>query len=190
MKWAINPVLIFVLITVSLGFSFCKTTNPVAKTTNEKNQNPNPKPSEPKQNIPLTKELRLTYHAVWVAKENFELKESISLFGTGNQYTIQLAETQNFTWLRLSSTDRENQSQFRYVYKEDTQNPDVSYFVWGQKKCSVQVYRMPGGEFYVRWEGIHNGFLLVFESSTKKIESPKELAKSFHELVLGSLDVY
>ncbi|MGV3666563.1 MAG: hypothetical protein ACO1NV_10540 [Leptospira bouyouniensis] len=186
MKWATNPLWILFLIFANVGFQFCKTINPNG--TNEKN--PIPKQIESKQNIPLTKELRLTYHAVWVAKENFELTESISLFGTGNQYTIQMTGDKEFVWLRLSSTDRENQSQFRYFFKDESQNPDVSYFVWGQKKCSVQVYRMAEGEVYLRWEGIHNGFLLVFESSTKKTESSKELAKSFHDLVLRSLEVY
>ncbi|TGL20880.1 hypothetical protein EHQ46_10320 [Leptospira yanagawae] len=188
MKWAINPFLILFLVTICCGFPFCKSANSITIPTNEKK--PIPKPIEDKQNISLTKELRLTYHAVWVAKENFELNESTSLFGTGNQYKISLSGDKPYTWLRLSSTDRENQSQFRYFFKDETQNPDVSYFVWGQKKCSVQVYRMDSGEFYLRWEGIHNGFLLVFESSTKNTDPPKELAKSFHDLVLSSLDVY
>lgn len=184
MKWAIN--LFLILNCLHFGFTVCKTTHPIA---NPK-ETPFPKPNETKQNLPLTKELRLTYHAVWVAKENFELTESSSLFGTGNQYRIQWMGDKEFTWLRLSSTDRENQSQFRYYFKDETQNPDVSYFVWGQKKCSVQVFRMPEGELYLRWEGIHNGFLLVFESSTKKSDSPKELAKSFHNLIQTSLEVY
>ncbi|TGL62584.1 hypothetical protein [Leptospira jelokensis] len=188
MKWATNPYLILFLIAVSLGFPFCKSTDSITNSTKEKNVSPSA--IETKQNIPLTKELRLTYHAVWVAKENFELTQSTSLFGTGNQYKIQLPDGQPFLWLRLSSTDRENQSQFRYFFKDETQNPDVSYFVWGQKKCSVQVYRMDSGEFYLRWEGIHNGFLLVFESSTKNSDPPKELAKSFHALILGSLETY
>ncbi|XDD48366.1 hypothetical protein AB3N60_18690 [Leptospira sp. WS39.C2] len=185
MKWGTNPYLF--LMFLIFAFSVCKSTNPVAI---PKENNSNQTPKEPKQNPPLTKELRLTYHAVWVNKENFELKESTSLFGTGNQYKIFLSEPNEFLWLRLSSTDRENQSQFRYFFKDETQNPDVSYFVWGQKKCSVQVYRMPEGDFYLRWEGIHNGFLLVFESSTKKTDLPKELAKSFHALILSSLEVY
>lgn len=185
MKWAIKP--FFFLILIHLMFGDCKSTSPVVI---QKEDKLNQTLKEPKQNLPQTKELRLTYHAVWVNKENFELKESTSLFGTGNQYKILFSETNEFTWLQLSSTDRENQSQFRYFFKDETQNPEVSYFVWGPKKCSVQVYHMPEGEFYLRWEGIHNGFLLVFESSTKKTDSPKELAKSFHNLILGSLEVY
>ncbi|TGL49893.1 hypothetical protein EHQ59_13980 [Leptospira kemamanensis] len=186
MKWDTKPFLILIL--VCFGFPFCKSTDPVAKTTNE--QKTKSKPVESKQNIPLTKELRLTYHAVWTGKESFEVLESTSLFGTGNQYKIQFSQDKEFSWLRLSSTDRENQSQFRYYFKEESQNPDVSYFIWGQKKCSVQVFRMAEGEMYLRWEGIHNGFLLVFESSTKNTDPPKELAKSFHNLILKSLEVY
>lgn len=188
MKWAINPFMNLFLVSICFGFPFCKSTDPIANPTNEKKTSS--KPVETKPPFPLTKELRLTYHAVWVSKGNFELLESNSLFGTGNQYKIQLVEDKEFTWLRLSSTDRENQSQFRYYFKEETQNPDVSYFVWGQKKCSVQVFQMAEGEMYLRWEGIHNGFLLVFESSTKNTDPPKELAKSFHNLILKSLEVY
>lgn len=184
MKWAIKIllVLVFSLITV------CQST----KETNVSNspETPQPNPNGEPKKLHLTKELRLTYHAVWVAKENFELLKSGSIFGTGNSYEIRLDAEGKIQWMRLSSTDRENQSQFPYFYKDEVQNPDVSYFVWGTKKCSVLVFPYRDSQLYARWEGIHNGFLLVFETITPNSTGSKEIARVLHQMVLQSLDLY
>ncbi|PJZ44263.1 hypothetical protein [Leptospira brenneri] len=184
MKSVINILLILFL----MGSITCQSGKESRLETKEKTpllvQTPDPKKSN------LTKELRLTYHAVWVAKENFDLLKSSSIFGTGNSYEIRLEPTGKIQWLRLSSTDRENQSQFPYYYKNEVQNPDVSYFVWGSKKCSVLVFTHPDSQLYARWEGIHNGFLLVFETIVPNSTSSKELANALHQMVLQSLDLY
>ncbi|MBM9547590.1 hypothetical protein JWG40_11225 [Leptospira sp. 201903074] len=184
MKWAIKILLVLILTQTM----FCQSVkeNPLEK---------NPESLKPNLNLEikklhLTKELRLTYHAVWVAKENFELLKSGSIFGTGNSYEIRLDLEGKIQWLRLSSTDRENQSQFPYFYKEEVQNPDVSYFVWGSKKCSVLVFPYRNSQLYARWEGIHNGFLLVFETIASDSTGPKELAKELHQMVQQSLELY
>ncbi|TGM77704.1 hypothetical protein EHR01_08850 [Leptospira mtsangambouensis] len=182
MKSAIKIIFIFSLM-VMVG---CQSEKQILL---EKKEEPIKQKLEPKKSN-LTKELRLTYHAVWVAKENFELLKSGSIFGTGNSYEIRLETDGTIQWIRLSSTDRENQSQFPYFYKDEVQNPDVSYFVWGNKKCSVLVFSLPEGKRYARWEGIHNGFLLVFETTTPSEISAKELAKELHLLVQQSLELY
>lgn len=184
MKWVINILLGLVLFLIL----DCQSTKEQKATIKPELPKPNQN-LEPKK-VHLTKELRLTYHAVWVAKENFELLKSGSIFGTGNSYEIRLDAEGKIQWLRLSSTDRENQSQFPYFYKDEVQNPDVSYFVWGTKKCSVLVFSLPDSQLYARWEGIHNGFLLVFETITSHSTGPKELAKDLHEMVLQSLELY
>ncbi|TGM21583.1 hypothetical protein [Leptospira meyeri] len=166
----------------------CQSEKQILLENKEETQKVNPKSDSNKSN--LTKELRLTYHAVWVAKENFELLKSGSIFGTGNSYEIRLETEGKIQWIRLSSTDRENQSQFPYFYKDEVQNPDVSYFVWGNKKCSVLVFSLPDGKRYARWEGIHNGFLLVFETTALNEISAKELAKELHLVVQQSLELY
>ncbi|EOQ94892.1 hypothetical protein LEP1GSC195_0779 [Leptospira wolbachii serovar Codice str. CDC] len=184
MKWGIKLISIFILTQMAACQSVKET--PLEKKQETLPQNSN---SESKKHH-LTKELRLTYHAVWVAKDNFELIKSGSIFGTGNSYEIRLDSDGKIQWLRLSSTDRENQSQFPYFYKDEIQNPDVSYFVWGSKKCSVLVFTLPDSQLYARWEGIHNGFLLVFETVTSHTTGPKELAKDLHQMVQQSLDLY
>ncbi|TGK83223.1 hypothetical protein EHQ24_07930 [Leptospira noumeaensis] len=184
MKWAIKIIPVLFLMVMA-----CQSSEQGILT--KKKSDPSlaePKPEEKKSN--LTKELRLTYHAVWVAKENFELLKSGSIFGTGNSYEIQLESDKQIQWMRLSSTDRENQSRFPYFYQDEVQNPDVSYFVWGNKKCSVLVFSLPGSRLYARWEGIHNGFLLVFETIIPGQNGSKELAKELHQMVLKSLDLY
>ncbi|MCG6153800.1 MULTISPECIES: hypothetical protein [Leptospira] len=184
MKWDIKIIFILSFIISNA----CQTLQEPPKEKNKDTTLPSHKVET--KNSHLTKELRLTYHAVWVAKENFELLKSGSIFGTGNSYEIRLGEGQNILWLRLSSTDRENQSQFPYFYKEENKNPDVSYFVWGSKKCSVLVFPYRDSQLYARWEGIHNGFLLVFETITSQTTDPKELAKDLHQMVLQSLELY
>ncbi|PJZ83266.1 hypothetical protein [Leptospira harrisiae] len=184
MKWVIKITSIFSLMFVMA----CQSDKKIRLDNKEMIQTPIPK-LEPNKNH-LTKELRLTYHAVWVAKENFELLKSGSIFGTGNSYEINLETGGKIRWMRLSSTDRENQSQFPYFYKDEIQNPDVSYFVWGNKKCSVLVFSLPDGKLYGRWEGVHNGFLLVFETVISNEKAAKELAKELHQIVQQSLELY
>ncbi|TGL88141.1 hypothetical protein EHQ68_09920 [Leptospira congkakensis] len=184
MKWAIRVFFVFL---ISL-LTFCQSVKGNITKETKDTSFPISKPEPKKSN--LTKELRLTYHAVWVAKENFELLKSGSIFGTGNSYEIQLDADRKIQWMRLSSTDRENQSRFPYFYQDEVQNPDVSYFVWGNKKCSVLVFSLPDSRLYARWEGIHNGFLLVFETITPNSLSSKDLAKDLHQVVLQSLDLY
>ncbi|TGM45501.1 hypothetical protein [Leptospira vanthielii] len=185
MKWDIKLISILFLTLMTA----CQSVKETPSEKKQESTQPNLHGEEIKK-YHLTKELRLTYHAVWVAKENFELLKSGSIFGTGNSYEIRLDSAGKIQWLRLSSTDRENQSQFPYFYKDEGQNPDVSYFVWGSKKCSVLVFLLPNSQLYARWEGIHNGFLLVFETITSNTTGPKELAKELHQMVQQSLDLY
>lgn len=140
MKSAIKIIFIFSLM-VMVG---CQSEKQILLENKEESlkQKPEPKKSN------LTKELRLTYHAVWVAKENFELLKSGSIFGTGNSYEIRLETDGKIQWIRLSSTDRENQSQFPYFYKDEVQNPDVSYFVWGIKNAVFSCF------FFLRESGM------------------------------------
>ncbi|TGL41403.1 hypothetical protein [Leptospira perdikensis] len=184
MKWAIKVLLVLIFSQITV----CQSTKENKPEKNPEVPKPNPNLETKKSH--LTKELRLTYHAVWVAKENFELLKSGSIFGTGNSYEIRLDGEGKIQWMRLSSTDRENQSRFPYFYQDEVQNPDVSYFVWGTKKCSVLVFSLPDSQLYARWEGIHNGFLLVFETITPNSIGSKELAKQLHQMVLQSLDLY
>ncbi|MCW7483091.1 hypothetical protein [Leptospira kanakyensis] len=184
MKWAIKIIFIFSLMILV----DCQSNKQILLENKAETLKPNPNLESKKSN--LTKELRLTYHAVWVAKENFELIKSGSIFGTGNSYEIRLESDKQIQWMRLSSTDRENQSRFPYFYQDEIQNPDVSYFVWGNKKCSVLVFSLPDTKLYARWEGIHNGFLLVFETVVPGQNGSKELAKELHQMVLQSLDLY
>lgn len=184
MKWDIKLISILFLTLMTA----CQSVKEIP--SEKKQETTQTNPNEETKKYHLTKELRLTYHAVWVAKENFELLKSGSIFGTGNSYEIRLDLEGNIRWLRLSSTDRENQSQFPYFYKDEVQNPDVSYFVWGTKKCSVLVFPYRNSQLYARWEGIHNGFLLVFETITSQATGPKELAKELHLMVQQSLELY
>ncbi|MCZ8343499.1 MAG: hypothetical protein O9301_10735 [Leptospira sp.] len=162
-------------------FSFCGTTE--VKVLKRKEETP------PKERI-SPKELRLTYHAVWAPKYDFELLESGSLHGTGNTYTIRFKFSEANLVLRMSSTDRENQSQFPYLQKDGKGKEQVFYFPWKDKKATVVVWEWEPGNCYIRWEGIHNGFLLVFESKMPTNEMSKTLAESFHSEVQKSLDVY
>ncbi|MDF3819590.1 hypothetical protein P3G55_06750 [Leptospira sp. 96542] len=137
-------------------------------------------------------ELRLTYHAVWVDKQPFEVLISESLFGTGNSYQIQYIGIGSglVKNLKLSSTDRENQSQFRYLKTQYPGKEQVFYFQWGTKKSSVVLFPASEGQTYCRWEGIHNGFLLIFETEVESDRPPQVLAKIWDQFVQSSLEVY
>lgn len=162
-------------------FSYCGTAKEQKLTLKEE--------YKPKQTS-SPKELRLTYHAVWAPKQDFELLESGSLHGTGNTYTIRFRFSEDHLVLKMSSTDRENQSQFPYLYKDGKGKEQVFYFPWKDRKATVVVWEWEPGNSYIRWEGIHNGFLLVFESKIPTKELAKSIAESFHTEIQKSLDVY
>jgi hypothetical protein len=113
-----------------------------------------------------------------------------SLFGTGNTYTISYQQLTEKITLKLSSTDRENQSQFPYLVKQPIGKEQVFYFPWKDKKSTIVLYEINAKEVYCRWEGIHNGFLLVFETKRNIGENWKEFAEKYHSEIQKSLDVY
>ncbi len=139
--------------------------------------------------------LRITYDATWEPKDSFHLKNSGSLDGNGNTYTLQYENNlMGIKMLKISSTNQENRNYFKYQLSPTDPDLSVFYFPWQKTRISLvaKKTRLDAKLFQCRWEGVYKGFLIIVESeidNSREIET-SDLAEDFHKYVVSSLTIY
>ncbi|TGN19550.1 hypothetical protein [Leptospira idonii] len=152
-------------------------------------------PEEPKK-------LRITYDAVWSPKDPFVIIESGNLHESGVTYLIRYTEktginqsiqnSEDPLWVRISSTNQDNQRVFPYLQNTSTGEVKITYFQWKGRRSAVQTKILPKGNVYCRWEGIYNGFLLVVETEflLKEGDGENSIPPAMHKHVTQNLELF
>lgn len=134
--------------------------------------------------------LRLTYDVAWSPKQPYSLLESGQMHENGNTYKIQLPDSK-VTWLRISSTNQDNQMRFPYL--RNTRGPETKTLYFQEKKLRASLQILPlESKIYLRWEAVYHGFLLVFETEVEKSvnQNLEELGKEVHQWIYSSLELF
>ncbi len=138
------------------------------------------------------KSLRLTYDVEWKPAFSFDLLESGNMHESGTTYKVQpFSSDFKLPFLRISSTNQDNQRRFPYLRQTGTVDTTTFYFSQKKIKAAVQVHSFTK-EYYVRWETVYHGFLIVSESEFSKEMGldPETIGKKFNDLMYGSLELF